>query len=48
LINRLCRVIIPTVASVKAAVKYYESVGGTASIYINDDGMQVLPREIAE
>lgn len=39
---------MPTVASVRAAVKYYESVGGTATIYINDDGMQVLPRDIAE
>jgi hypothetical protein len=48
LINRLYRVIIPTINSVREAVRYYESVGGTATIYINDDGMQVLPREIAE
>lgn len=40
-------VIVPTIQSIKAAVKYYESVGGTASIFINDDGMQLVDPEIA-
>jgi hypothetical protein len=47
-VNKLSRVIVPTVTSVKAAIRHYESVGGTASIYINDDGMQVLAPEVAE
>ncbi|KUI55537.1 hypothetical protein VP1G_02964 [Cytospora mali] len=33
-------VIIPTVKSLQAAISYYESRGGTASIFINDDGMR--------
>lgn len=44
----LSGVIVPTITSLKAAIKYYESVGGTASIYVNDDGMQILQPEIAE
>jgi hypothetical protein len=32
-------VIIPTVTSLKKAIAYYESRGGSASIFINDDGM---------
>lgn len=40
-------VIIPTVTSIKAAIKHYESIGGTASIYINEDGMQVVSPELA-
>ncbi|KAF2864818.1 glycosyl transferase family group 2-domain-containing protein [Massariosphaeria phaeospora] len=32
-------VIKPTVTSLKAAISYYESHGGTARIFINDDGM---------
>lgn len=31
-------VVIPTVTSVLAAVRYYEAQGGTASIFVNDDG----------
>ena len=34
-------VIIPTVTSLKAAIRHYELNGGTASIFINDDGLQV-------
>ncbi|KAE9379340.1 hypothetical protein N431DRAFT_540949 [Stipitochalara longipes BDJ] len=41
-------VIAPTVESVKEAIKYYESIGGTASIFINEDGMQVVSPELAE
>lgn len=33
-------VIVPTVRSLQAAISYYESRGGTASIFINDDGMR--------
>ncbi|KAF3916725.1 hypothetical protein ABW20_dc0106750 [Dactylellina cionopaga] len=41
-------VIKPTVTSLLAAVKEYEREGGTASIYINDDGLQVIPPDIAD
>jgi hypothetical protein len=41
-------VIAPTVESVKEAIKHYESIGGTASIFINEDGMQVVSPELAE
>ena len=32
-------VVKPTVASLQAAISYYESRGGTARIFMNDDGM---------
>lgn len=38
-------VIVPTVASLKAAISHYELNGGTASIFINDDGLQIVPEE---
>ncbi|KAJ5593912.1 uncharacterized protein N7459_000120 [Penicillium hispanicum] len=41
-------VIVPTMMSVLAAVQYYEDQGGTASVFINDDGMQCIPPELAE
>lgn len=42
-------VIQPTVESLEAAIRDYESHGGTASIFMNDDGMQLLsPGEAAE
>jgi hypothetical protein len=41
-------VIIPTVTSLLAAVKQYEDQGGTASIYVNDDGMQLVKPDLAE
>ncbi|KAH8676512.1 glycosyl transferase family group 2-domain-containing protein [Tricladium varicosporioides] len=41
-------VIIPTVTSLQAAIKKYEQRGGTASIFINDDGMQTVSAELAE
>jgi hypothetical protein len=34
--------------SVLAAVQYYEEQGGTASVFVNDDGMQVIQPELAE
>lgn len=44
----LTGVIIPTVTSVIAAVKYYEDQGGTASIFVNDDGMQLVGKDHAD
>ncbi|KAF9773996.1 hypothetical protein IL306_008069, partial [Fusarium sp. DS 682] len=41
-------VIRPTVQSLSAAIRNYESFGGTASIFVNDDGMQLVPPEDAE
>ncbi|KAF4631583.1 hypothetical protein G7Y89_g6539 [Cudoniella acicularis] len=41
-------VIMPTVESLLKAIKYYESQGGTASIYVNEDGMQVVDPELAD
>lgn len=38
-------VIKPTVQSLNAAISYYESRGGTARIFINDDGMAVRSAE---
>lgn len=41
-------VIMPTVETLLAAVKHYESQGGTASIFVNDDGMQLVKPEFQE
>ncbi|KAF2110146.1 glycosyl transferase family group 2-domain-containing protein [Lophiotrema nucula] len=41
-------VIIPTVTSLLAAVKYYEEQGGTASIFVNEDGMRCVAPELQE
>lgn len=38
-------VIDPTIQSLKIAVSTYETQGGRASIFINDDGMQLLDPE---
>lgn len=40
-------VILPTIRSLQAAISYYESYGGSASIFINDDGMQLMTAEEA-
>ncbi len=40
-------VIIPTVTSVIAAIKHYEQQGGTANIFVNDDGMQLVQEDQA-
>lgn len=37
----LAGVIRPTVTSLKAAISQYELQGGTANIFVNDDGLQV-------
>jgi hypothetical protein len=41
-------VIIPTVTSLLAAVKFYEEQGGTASIFVNDDGMRLVQDDMQE
>lgn len=41
-------VIKPTVVSIKAAISTYEMQGGTASIFVNDDGMQLISDEEAQ
>ncbi|KIS68060.1 uncharacterized protein UMAG_03643 [Mycosarcoma maydis] len=38
-------VLIPTIESVKKAISTYELQGGTASIIVSEDGMQLLPKE---
>ncbi len=40
-------VIHPTITSIKKAMSTYELQGGSASIFINDDGMQLLPEDDA-
>ncbi|KAK4997645.1 hypothetical protein LTR66_002977 [Elasticomyces elasticus] len=41
-------VIAPTIMSVKAAISTYEMQGGTANIFVNDDGMQLLSQDEAQ
>jgi hypothetical protein len=41
-------VIEPTVRSLKAAISTYEMQGGTANIFVNDDGMQLISDEDAQ
>jgi membrane glycosyltransferase len=41
-------VIDPTIESIKAAISTYEMQGGTANIFVNDDGMQLLSPEDAQ
>jgi membrane glycosyltransferase len=40
-------VIEPTIRSLKAAISTYEMQGGTANIFVNDDGMQLVSEEDA-
>lgn len=44
----LYSVIEPTVKSVKAAISTYEMQGGSANIFVNDDGMQLVSEEDAQ
>ncbi|CAO2650163.1 Nn.00g014550.m01.CDS01 [Neocucurbitaria sp. VM-36] len=44
----LRNVIEPTVQSVKQAISTYEQQGGTANIFVNDDGMQLMSADEAE
>ncbi|EMC92102.1 hypothetical protein BAUCODRAFT_77902 [Baudoinia panamericana UAMH 10762] len=41
-------VIEPTVHSIKAAISTYEMQGGTANIFVNDDGMQLISEQDAK
>lgn len=41
----LAAVIMPTIRSVKAAMTIYELQGGSANLFINDDGLQLLPED---
>ena len=38
-------VIAPTVKSIKAAISTYELQGGSANMFINDDGLQIIDEE---
>ncbi len=40
--------IIPTMESIQDAIRTYEMQGGTANILVNEDGMQVIPKDEAE
>ncbi|KAI0173685.1 glycosyl transferase family group 2-domain-containing protein [Hypoxylon sp. FL1284] len=41
----LAGVIQPTVRSVKQAISTYELQGGSANLFLNDDGLQLLPED---
>jgi hypothetical protein len=41
----LAGVIIPTIRSLKKAISTYELQGGSANIFINDDGLQIIGEE---
>lgn len=38
-------VIVPTVKSIKQAISTYELQGGSANMFINDDGLQIISEE---
>lgn len=44
----LWSVIDPTIKSIQAAILTYEMQGGSANVFVNDDGMQLLPPEQAD
>ncbi|EXJ84976.1 hypothetical protein A1O3_05651 [Capronia epimyces CBS 606.96] len=44
----LWSVIDPTIKSIKAAISTYEMQGGSANIFVNDDGMQLIPADQAQ
>ena len=41
----LYSVIAPTVKSIKQAISTYELQGGSANMFVNDDGLQLLPED---
>ncbi len=41
----LAAVIAPTIKSIKQAISTYELQGGSANIFINDDGLQLLEED---
>ncbi|KAL9119564.1 MAG: hypothetical protein Q9187_003883 [Circinaria calcarea] len=44
----LYSVIEPTIRSLKSAISTYEMQGGSANIFVNDDGMQIISNEDAQ
>lgn len=44
----LAAVIKPTITSLKEAISHYELCGGTANIFVNDDGLQIIPQAEAQ
>ncbi|KAL5374726.1 hypothetical protein DPSP01_011744 [Paraphaeosphaeria sporulosa] len=46
--ENLRTVIAPTLRSLKAAISTYEMQGGSANIFVNDDGMQMMSDEEAK
>lgn len=38
-------VIAPTIKSIKQAISTYELQGGSANMFVNDDGLQIIPEE---
>lgn len=44
----LQEVIIPTIQSIKKAISTYELQGGSANIFINDDGLQLISEELRD
>jgi hypothetical protein len=42
----LAAVIAPTIQSIKRAISTYELQGGSANIFVNDDGMQIISEEL--
>ena len=41
----LAATIAPTIRSIKAAISTYELQGGSANMFINDDGLKLLDEE---
>jgi hypothetical protein len=41
----LASVIAPTMKSIKQAISTYELQGGSANVFVNDDGLQIIPEE---
>lgn len=44
----LSATIRPAIASLQAAISHYELCGGSANIFVNDDGMQIISEEAAQ
>lgn len=41
-------VIMPTIQSLKQCISTYEMQGGSANVFVNDDGLQLIPEEEAQ
>ena len=44
----LTTVLAPSIESIKTAMRTYARQGGTSTIFVNDDGMQLLAPELQE